>query len=216
MATDKKTDLPAKKGAKECDVELRDCENKHRKLSEMKLSSTMQNAITVQSFSKPIVGQIDLTEAIVVMKEKADKINEGDLSELESTLCAQAVSLNAIFGNMARRSAMSDNLRHMETNMRLALKAQAQCARTIEAIAVIKNPPVVYAKQANIAQGHQQVNNGCNHHVDGGNTNSPNELLNEDNHATLDTRGAIKTSKADQDLATVETINRRKNTKGKG
>lgn len=27
-------------------------------------------------------------------------------------------------------------------------------------LAGIKNPPVVIAKQANIAQGHQQVNNG--------------------------------------------------------
>jgi hypothetical protein len=30
---------------------------------------------------------------------------------------------------------------------------------TLESLATIKNPPVVYARQANIAHGPQQVNN---------------------------------------------------------
>jgi hypothetical protein len=39
-------------------------------------------------------------------------------------------------------------------------KPQAQCRATIEALAEIKNPrPVAFVKQANIAQGPQQVNN---------------------------------------------------------
>ena len=203
MATNKKV-------TKECNVELKDSKNKQRELTKSKLSATLQNAITVHSFSKPIVGQIELTEAVAVMNEKADKINKGDLSALESTLSAQVVSLNTIYSNMARRSAISDNLSHMETHMRLALKAQAQCARTIEAIAAIKNPPIVYAKQANIAQGHQQVNNGINPSAHAGNKNSTNELLNEDDHATLDTRGKIEASGANQDLEAVATLNRRK------
>jgi hypothetical protein len=44
--------------------------------------------------------------------------------------------------------------------MRLALRAQNQCRATLETLAAIKNPPVVFAKQANIANGPQQVNNG--------------------------------------------------------
>jgi hypothetical protein len=43
--------------------------------------------------------------------------------------------------------------------MRLALKAQGQCRATVETIATIKNPPVVFAKQVNITSGPQQVNN---------------------------------------------------------
>jgi hypothetical protein len=39
-------------------------------------------------------------------------------------------------------------------------KAQNQCRMTLETLSTIKNPPVVYAKQANIAHGPQQVNNG--------------------------------------------------------
>jgi hypothetical protein len=44
--------------------------------------------------------------------------------------------------------------------MRLALKAQSQCRATLETLATVKNPPVLFAKQANIANGPQQVNNG--------------------------------------------------------
>ena len=40
--------------------------------------------------------------------------------------------------------------------MRMALKAQNQCRMTLETLATIKNPPVVFAKQANTAQGPQQ------------------------------------------------------------
>jgi len=216
MSTEEKANLPDKTDTKKCDTELKDSEIKRRISAEIKLSATVQNAVIVKAFSKPMTSQIELTEAMAVMSEKADKINKGDLRELESTLSAQVVSLNAIFSNMARRSVMSDDLRYMETNMRLALKAQAQCARTVEVLAAIKNPSVVYAKQANIAQGHQQVNNGCDHRAHAEETiNSPNELLNEDNHAPLDNRGKIKASKADQDLETMETLNRRKNTSRK-
>jgi hypothetical protein len=53
-----------------------------------------------------------------------------------------------------------DHLDASERFMRLALKAQSQCRSTIESLAEIKNPSsVAFVKQANIAKGHQQVNN---------------------------------------------------------
>lgn len=43
----------------------------------------------------------------------------------------------------------------------MALKAQAQCRATLETLAEIKNPqPTAFLRQANIAYGPQQVNNG--------------------------------------------------------
>jgi hypothetical protein len=48
---------------------------------------------------------------------------------------------------------------HFDKYMRLALKAQGQCRATVETLAFMKNPPV-FARQANIAHGPQQVNNG--------------------------------------------------------
>jgi hypothetical protein len=75
-------------------------------------------------------------------------------------------------------------------------------------LAAIKNPPVVFAKQANIAHGHQQINNNPSHTHAGKTINSSNELLNKANYATVDTRGTIEASGINQELAAVETINR--------
>ncbi len=179
-----------------------------RKLAEVMLSPTVLNTLTVQSFVKSI-DEIDLTEAVAIMDEKSDKIIDGDLSELESTLTAQVVSLNAIYNTLADRSVvnMGHYLKSSEVYMRLALKAQAQCARTVEVLVAMKNPPIVFAEQANIAQGHQQINNGNQSPTYVGKTKNPaNELLSEDDHATLDTQGAVETGGTHQKLAAMETI----------
>jgi hypothetical protein len=48
----------------------------------------------------------------------------------------------------------------MEPLLKLAFRAQSQCRATWEAIAVIQHPPIAgFINQANIAGGHQQVNN---------------------------------------------------------
>jgi hypothetical protein len=44
--------------------------------------------------------------------------------------------------------------------MRMALRAQSQCTRTLEVLAAMKNPPVVIARQANVTTGPQQNNFG--------------------------------------------------------
>ena len=54
---------------------------------------------------------------------------------------------------------MDEYIEATERYMRLALKAQGQCRATLETLAAIKNPPVVFARQANFANGPQQVNN---------------------------------------------------------
>lgn len=208
MAARKKAKEPNQQEAQTLIVKNQKGKSEERKLTEVLLSPTTLNAFTAETFIATSARALDLTEAVDIMKEKSDKIIAGDLSELESTLTAQVVSLNAIFNTLAKRSAqnMGNYLKSTEVYMRLALKAQAQCARTIEILATMKNPPIVYAKQANIAQGHQQINNNPSHAHAEKNINSANELLSEDNNETLDTRGTVETSRLNQDLATLETI----------
>jgi hypothetical protein len=189
-------------------VENEKGKSEHRKLTEIKFSSNVLNTLTTEAFNKSLIGEIDFTEAVAVMKEKTEKIITGDLSELESTLAAQVVSLNAIFTSLARRSMNCEYLNQMETNLRLALKAQAQCARSIEVLAAMKNPPIVFAKQANISHGHQQINNNQPPTHAGKTINSSNELLSEADNAPLDTRGTLETGRVNQELAAVETIDR--------
>lgn len=52
-----------------------------------------------------------------------------------------------------------DTVPGFEINMRMALRAQNQARATAETLAAVKNPTVVFARQANIAHGPQQVNN---------------------------------------------------------
>ncbi len=52
---------------------------------------------------------------------------------------------------------MYEYLGAMESHRRLALKAQAQCRATIETLADMKNPLVVIARKANIANKPQHV-----------------------------------------------------------
>ena len=77
-------------------------------------------------------------------------------------------------------------INQFEANLKLALKAQNQCRMTLETLSNIKNPPVVYVKQANIAHGPQQINNGLPATHTAENQNQQNQLLTVDHGKTLD------------------------------
>lgn len=93
--------------------------------------------------------------------QAADDVHTGDLSRAESQLIAQSLALNSIFGHYARKAAAAEFIDKAERLMRLALRAQNQARMTLETLAAIKNPlSGAYVRQANLASGHQQVNNG--------------------------------------------------------
>ena len=153
----------AKYKTNEMRIQFEKGKSQERQFAETSLSSPILNAVTAQTYSKSVMGEIDITEAVNVMREKVSNVNAGNLNDLEATLTAQTVSLDTIFNELARRAALNvgTHMQVTESYMRLALKAQSQCARTIEVLAAMKNPPLVFAKQANISHGHQQVNNGA-------------------------------------------------------
>jgi len=212
--TNKKTkavpDEPAKNNPNALRITEEKDKTRERQFAEIGLSPTTLNTMTAQTFSRWGMGEIDISEAVSVMREKAGKINAGDTSELEATLSAQAVSLNAIFNELARRAAlnMGEYLQATESYMRLALKAQAQCARTIEVLAAIKNPPIIFAKQANIANGPQQVNNGT--HA-GESQNEQTKLIEGQGYDAMDTRGTATAIGANQELEAVGEVHGAKN-----
>ncbi|OIQ92421.1 hypothetical protein GALL_256420 [mine drainage metagenome] len=214
MTVKKKVAAPGKSNSNTILLKQDDGKSKDRQIAEIALSSATMNAMTARTFTMPSMGEIDISETIHVMYEKMGKVKAGDLSGLEAILTAQTVSLNSIFNEMARRAAlnMGTHLQVTETYMRLAFKAQAQCARTIEVLAAMKTPPVVFAKQANISHGHQQVNNGTNPN----NTQPPahtektinqqNELLEVNNGSEkMDSGTAQTTIPKDKAMATVAT-----------
>lgn len=173
------------------------------------------HAQTSRLFTRGMYGDTDLTEAVAVIREKAAKVQAGDLSEAEAMLTAQATALDAIFTEMARRAAinMGEYLTAAERYMRLALKAQSQCRTTLEALAEIKNPrPVAFVKQANIAHGPQQVNNGTvpadGLPAHGKIPNPSNELSGGSLELLPDTRASQAASRIDTPVETVGAIDR--------
>jgi hypothetical protein len=118
-------------------------------------------AATTQTVYKQF-GELDITALVDELAQQVKAVNDGDLQRPEAMLIAQAHTLEALFHELARRATlnMGEYLGAAETYMRLALKAQSQCRATLETLAAIKNPtPVAIVRQANIANGPQQVNN---------------------------------------------------------
>ncbi len=102
--------------------------------------------------------QIELGDVLVEMRKAGDEAVKGDLGRVERMLMNQALTLDTIFNNLAERASRQEYIKNMDTYLRLALKAQSQARATAETLSIVKNP-MPYIKQANIAQGHQQVNN---------------------------------------------------------
>jgi hypothetical protein len=154
-----------------------------RRVAEIVQSPIHANASTARVFSRGTFGDSGITEMSEVLRDKAAKVKRGDLSDMEAMLVAQATALDSIFTELVRRAAlnMGEYIDATDTYMRLGLKAQSQCRATVEALAEIKNPrPVAFVKQANIANGPQQVNNGTpagEPHAHGKTANQSNELL---------------------------------------
>lgn len=121
------------------------------------------NASTAIRFLKADHDDLSLMDMACELRDQGEAVNRGDFALAERMLNAQAVVLNTMFAELARRAAlnMGEHLGACETYMRLALKAQAQCRATVETLSEMKNPPVVFARQANISNGPQQVNNGA-------------------------------------------------------
>ena len=82
---------------------------------------------------------------------------------------------------------------------------------TVETLAAIKNPSVVFARQANFASGHQQVNNG--EAVKAASRvsetqSAPSKLLEASDVERLDTGAKGSTGGADQEVEAVGKVDR--------
>lgn len=129
-------------------------------MARMALRPSTSAAIVVEAYSKPL-GAHDLGALADTLATGMEGLSSGDMTRAEAMLYGQAHALQAMFMNLARRASSQEYMANMETFMRMALKAQNQCRMTLETLAAIKNPPVVFARQANINNGgQQQVNNG--------------------------------------------------------
>lgn len=174
---------------------------------------SVRAAATIKSYTKPSFGDVDLTTLVDELGTQIAAANRGDLGRAEAMLIAQAHTLEAIFHELARRAGlnMGEYLNAAEMYMRLALKAQSQCRATLETLAAIKNPPasVAFVRQANIANGPQQVNNAPPTGLSScarGMENPQSKLLEQTNGERLDAKAPTSASRTNSQLETVATI----------
>jgi hypothetical protein len=184
------------------EVKLKKDEDRDQALANVLLRPSVQAAVTIQQWEN----SSDVSSMMNALSTQIDLVKDGNMGRPEAMLLAQAHTLDALFNNLARRAKNQQYLNQFETNLRLAFKAQSQCRATLETLAAIKNPPVIFAKQANISNGHQQINNGVPATRTEKIQNQPNELLVEAQHGseTLDTRTTRTTSGKDKAMATLE------------
>lgn len=159
---------------------------------------------------------VDQGHAQALFDELADGMLpmwDGDMKRPEAMLFGQAQALQSVFTTLARRAESQSYLKQWEGTLRMALKAQNQCRMTLETLATLKNPPVVFVRQANINNGgQQQVNNDASPSKAPSPASAANPstveigLLETRDGERLDSGTASQAVEAHQVMATVGTI----------
>ncbi len=194
-----------------CEVTSREPAEQERQFAAFTQRPSVKAGITIASWNNRRFRNANINELVKDLSDQGAKASSGDFSRLESMLAIQAHTLDALFNEYAVLAQLNirEHLPASESFMRLALKAQSQCRATIETLATVKNPPAVaFVKQANIASGHQQVNNGVGSTARGTSIQA-NELL--ESHERLERRTSQEASFGNSKMATLEAIHGTKN-----
>ena len=194
--------------------------------SRMAVTPSLNGAVVVQAYQGNIMGtDIDLNVLINQLRETFTEVKDGDMHKLEAMLISQATALQTIFTSLAQRANLQEYQKNFESFLGLALKAQAQSRATIIALVDLKYPKqATFVKQANIANGPQQVNNSGmqnsgtqagtqqstqnsnqgNKHAHAEKTETEqNKLLEADHGNYLDTRAQSAAGRVNPHMATV-------------
>jgi hypothetical protein len=186
------------------------------------LRPSVQAAITNRELLKSDFREDVTLDALVTeLAYRAQQVTDKNyLGRHEAMLAAQAHTLDVLFNQMVRKAWL--NVGHypdtVDKYMRLALRAQAQCRATAETLNEMKNPkPVAFVQQANIASGHQQVNNesfetSTRAHAPAENSEiQQNKLLERQHGERLEFGAPGQAIDGDSAMATVGAVNRSEN-----
>ncbi|WP_158010706.1 hypothetical protein [Tardibacter chloracetimidivorans] len=155
----------------------------------------LRHGIVGSDIAKKMVGKLpgepnfdDFGKAI---KAKAETSLKGDTSLASELLTAQALSLDTMFTELARRATMNlgDYPLAAERYARLAFKAQSNCRAALEALAKLHQPREQTVRHVHVSEGGQAVVADHFHHHGGSRENGK---ASEQPHAT-GTAGASPT-----------------------
>ncbi|MFV3074605.1 hypothetical protein [Niveispirillum fermenti] len=155
-------------------VYAKDGDNLPRATATAILATSFRHAITTSHLHKAQFGSMEDAPGY---GDYADGIRQlgahavtGDLAFASELLAVQALSLDNMFTEMARRMAlnMGTHMAATEAYARIALKAQAQCRATLEALAKLHQSPEQTVRHVHVNEGGQAVIADQFHHHAGG------------------------------------------------
>ena len=127
--------------------------------AELLTNGVANAAITIQ---RSLSTKTDSRAIMQAIMGQIERVKAGDLSDIEGRLVAHIATLDSLFHEFMDKAKAAPSPRMLEMYARLALKAQSQAIRAAEAITGMKMGPLIVAKQVNMANGPQQVNNPPN------------------------------------------------------
>lgn len=154
------------------------------------------------------------TDAGLAIEDIANRVQEGDLSDLELILVGQAVALSTMGMDMIARARKTGTTDAINTLAAAGMRAIAHSRAAIDSLVNLKHPrSATFIKQANVAHGAQQINNNTgdahSSRVPAHEESSPNKLFLEANASpTLEPRAARRAGRSNQTLEAVAIVNR--------
>jgi hypothetical protein len=173
-------------------------------LAELKTQSSFVNSTVLEIYEKKVENvPFDIQSTLTVLENTVSRIKSGDLSNIEEMLFNQAMALESIFAKTVKRANDCQYMANYQVQMQIALKAQNQSRATLQALVQLKQPNnTQFIKQANIAQGHQQVNNFAEKNI-----TAQNELLRSED-AKLDSGGKAAPERVNTTLEALDEVDR--------
>ena len=171
------------------------------------------NAAVVQQYLPHVNGGGDVTALADLGGEQARAVGAGDLGQLERMLLSQATALQAMFVDLACRGKQQKDLDSLQVHTALALKCATASRQAITALVELRAPKsVLFARQANLTTGPQQINNGVLATAQAARAekfqNRPSELSAPNHELLEDTRASRASGRTDPRLETVGAVHR--------
>ncbi len=149
-------------------------ESNEAALAEAVIGPNLRHGVVATSYAAKMLNTgdetVDLVAATNVIRAKAGQAVSGDLAFASAMLAAQAMALDSMFTELARRAAMNmgEYPQAVERYGRLALKAQSNCRATLEALAKLHQPREQTVRHVHVNDGGQAIVADQFHHHTGG------------------------------------------------
>jgi hypothetical protein len=147
-------------------------------MARLLLEPDVRHALTASEFAGKALGNRIEGPGIMDFVDHVQRVSgnaeAGDLALASRLLAAQAITLDAMFTELARRVAlnMGEYINAAESYGRLALKAQSNSRATLEALAKLHQPREQTVRHVHVNEGGQAVIADQFHHHAGGHRNA--------------------------------------------